>query len=209
MHGELCLTSPAQALRHGAAAALWQRALDGIAPPSPPSVSGEAARDRLAYAVATALGDLFVFRGDDDVAAATLLVALDPRTAAGSGATVHASRPLRVAAIGFYLLWRVAQCARSCLGVRVAVALRGVLLAAQRGGFSLSSPMHRRIDGTIAVRYARPPRAWARFACRDAGAGGSKRRGAMPPRRRTAQPPHGSHCVLSARSRKHARGYDS
>ena len=121
--GELCLTSPAQALRHGAAAALWQRALDGIAPPSPPSVSGEAARDRLAYAVATALGDLFVFRGDDDVAAATLLVALDPRGGAWHAATVHASRPLRVAAAGTYLInrqWLVA--ASSCSRLEVTPA---------------------------------------------------------------------------------------
>ena len=81
------------------------------------TLDGAGARDRLAYAVATALGDLFVYRGDDAVAAAVLLVALDPRVAAWSGATVHAARPLRVAAAGLYLLARVMNCSCSCLGV--------------------------------------------------------------------------------------------
>ena len=119
-----------QALQHGAAAALWQRALRGTAslhlqtlPPAPPSPSssqldGAGARDRLAHAVATALGDLLVFRGDDAVGAAALLVARDPRSAAWYGATVQASRPLRVAAAGDYLLFRVLTSSASCLGVR-------------------------------------------------------------------------------------------
>ena len=116
-----------QALQHGAAAALWQRALRGTAPPPlqtppPPSSSsqldGAGARNRLAHAVATALGDLLVNRGDDAVGAAALLVARDPRSAAWFGATVQASRPLRVAAAGDYLLSRVMTSSASCLGVR-------------------------------------------------------------------------------------------
>ena len=106
----------AQALRHGAVAALWQRALSDITPP-PMSLDGAGARDRLAYAVATALGDLFVYRGDDAVAAAVLLVALDPRGAAWCGATVHGSRPLRVAAAAGYLVERIMFCSCSCVGV--------------------------------------------------------------------------------------------
>ena len=120
-----------QALQHGAAAALWQRALRGTAPPPlqtpppappPPSPSsqldGAGARDGLAHAVATALGDLLANRGDDAVCAAALLVARDLRSAAWYGATVQASRPLRVAAAGDYLLFRVFLASASCLGVR-------------------------------------------------------------------------------------------
>ena len=119
-----------QALQHGAAAALWQRALRGTAPPplqtpppAPPSspssqLDGAGARDGLAHAVATALGDLLANRGDDAVGAAALLVARDPRIAAWYGATVQASRPLRVAAAGDYLLSRVNLSSASCLGVR-------------------------------------------------------------------------------------------
>ena len=73
--------------------------------------------DQLAYAVAIALGDLLVYRGDDAVAAAVLLVALDPRGTAWFGATVRGSRPLRVAAAGTYLLQRVNFCSGSCVGV--------------------------------------------------------------------------------------------
>ena len=80
-------------------------------------LDGAGARDRLAHAVATALGDLFVYRGDDAVAAAVLLVALDPRGAAWYGAMVHGSRPLRVASAGSYLMTRVMYCSCSCLGV--------------------------------------------------------------------------------------------
>ena len=72
-------------------------------------------RDRLAHAVATALGDLFVYRGDDAVAAAVLLVALDPRGAAWYGATAHGSRSLRVAAAAAYLTERILLCNCSCL----------------------------------------------------------------------------------------------
>ena len=91
-----------------------------MSPSSPPSSTdgaGAGARDRLAYAVATALGDLFVFRGDDAVAAAVLVFALDARGAAWYGATVRGSRPLRVAAAGSYLLQRIVFCSCSCLGV--------------------------------------------------------------------------------------------
>ena len=88
--------------------------------PPPTALADTGARDRLAHAVATALGDLLVFRGDDAVAAAALLVALDPRTAAWSGATVHASRPLRVAAAGTYMLVRISASICSCLGVTAA-----------------------------------------------------------------------------------------
>ena len=80
-------------------------------------MAGAGARDRLAYAVATALGDLFVYRGDDAVAAAVLLVALDARGAAWCGATVHGSRPLRVAAAAGYLVERIMFCSCSCVGV--------------------------------------------------------------------------------------------
>ena len=108
----------AQALRHGVAAALWEHAVRGISPPSPPCpADGAGARDRLAHAVATVLGDLFVFRGDDTVAAAVLLFALDARGLAWFSATVHGSRPLRVAAAGMYLLQRILFCSFSCLGV--------------------------------------------------------------------------------------------
>ena len=114
----------AQALHNGAAGALWQRALRGITPPPPPPpltppslLDGAGARDVLAYAVATALGDLLMFRGDDAVAAAALLVAQDPRSATWYGAMVQASRPLRVAAAGEYLLFRVCTASGSCLGV--------------------------------------------------------------------------------------------
>ena len=69
----------AQALRHGAGAALWQRALGDLAP----AADGAGARDSLVCAVAMALGDLPVRRGDDAVAAAALLVALDPRWGRG------------------------------------------------------------------------------------------------------------------------------
>ena len=68
--------------------------------------------------MATALGDLLVFRGDDAVAAAALLVALDPRGAAWYGAMLQATRPLRVAAAGDYLFSRVSNSIASCLGVR-------------------------------------------------------------------------------------------
>ena len=108
----------AQALRHGVAAALWEHAVRGISPPSPPSpADGAGARDRLAHAVATALGDLFVQRGDDTVAAAVLLIALDARGVAWYSATAHGSRPLRVVAAGAYLLQRILFCSFSCLGV--------------------------------------------------------------------------------------------
>ena len=76
--------------------------------------------DQLAYAVATALGDLLVYRGDDAVAAAALLIALDPRVVAWSGATVHASRPLRFAAATIYTSLRITTSTSSCLGVTAA-----------------------------------------------------------------------------------------
>ena len=111
----------AQALHHGAAAALWERALGlGITavPSSPPSpLDGVGVEDRLAYVAAMALGDLFVFRGDDTVAAAVLLVALDQRGVARSGALLHASRPLRLAAAWAYLLSRLMYSSCSSLGV--------------------------------------------------------------------------------------------
>ena len=112
----------AKALHRGAAAALWQCAVSvaSSAPrPPPTALDGAGPRDRLAHAVTTALGDLLVFRGDDAVGAAALLIALDPRYAVWSSATVHASRPLRVVAAGIYLMWRNITSGGSCLGVTV------------------------------------------------------------------------------------------
>ena len=106
-----------QALQRGAGVALWLRAVYGIEQRAAP-VEPNDARDRLAHAVATALGDLLAYRGDDAVCAAALLVARDPRSAAWYGATMQASRPLRVAAAGDYLLSRVYHSSASCLGVR-------------------------------------------------------------------------------------------
>ena len=104
----------AQALRHGAGAALWQRALGDLAP----AADGAGARDSLVCAVAMALGDLLVRRGDDAVAAAALLVTLDPRWAGWICGTAHASRPLRVVAAAGYLFFRASSSLCSCLGVR-------------------------------------------------------------------------------------------
>jgi hypothetical protein len=119
----------AQALRQGAATALWQCALSDrdpavatstpVLPPPPPAPAERAAgaRDRLACAVATALGDLLVYRGDDAVAAAAMLVARDERLADWAGAMAQASRPLRVMSAAGYLAFRCASSSCSCLGV--------------------------------------------------------------------------------------------
>ena len=115
-----------QALRQGAAAALWQHALGDIgteASAAPvPAEGGGGARDRLACAVATALGDLLVYRGDDAVAAAAMLVARDARSREWFGAMVHASRPLRTAAAAGYLMIRCVHSSCSCVGVSTSPA---------------------------------------------------------------------------------------
>ena len=106
-----------QAVRLGAPAMLWQRALHcGMAP----STSGGAgARERLAYVLATALADLLAYRGDDELAAAALRIVFDPRLAAWHGAlSVDASRPPRVTAAANFIGFRCACCAVSSLGVR-------------------------------------------------------------------------------------------
>ena len=125
-----------QALHHGAAAALWQSALrlEGIPPPplALPSLGAAASlrRDGLACALATALGDLFVNRGDDAVGVTALLVVTDVQYAAWYGAQVHASRPPSVAAVAGYLNWRIVASICSCLGVRARRRLSAHQLAA-------------------------------------------------------------------------------
>ena len=106
-----------QAVRLGAPAMLWQRALHcGLAPPSS---GGVEARERLACALATALRDLLAYRGDDALAAAALRIVFDSRLAAWHEAlAVGASRPPRVAAAVNFIAWRCACCAGSSLGVR-------------------------------------------------------------------------------------------
>ena len=106
---------PAQALEHGAPALLWRCALDGVAGPE---AGGAAARDELAHAVATALGDLFAYRAGDAVFVAAQHVALGGQCAAWYSAAVHASRPLRVAAAAYYCLDRCLYSAGASLGVR-------------------------------------------------------------------------------------------
>ena len=106
-----------QAVRLGAPAMLWQRALHcGLAPSSS---GGVEARERLAYVLATALADLLAYRGDDELAAAALRIVFDPRLAAWHDAlAVDASRPPRVAAAAHFIAWRCVCSACSSLGVR-------------------------------------------------------------------------------------------
>ena len=107
-----------QALGHGAAAALWQRALRDTA--QPPGAEGGRAGDELALALATAMGDLFAWRGDDTVGRAVLCVGADQRFAAWYIAMAQASRPPRVTVAACYLLVRCLFSVGSCLGVRAA-----------------------------------------------------------------------------------------
>ena len=106
-----------QAVRLGAPAMLWQRALHcGLAPSSS---GGVEARERLACVLATALRDLLAYRGDDELAAAALRIVFDPRLAAWHNAlAAGASRPPRVAAAANFIAWRCVCCAASSLGVR-------------------------------------------------------------------------------------------
>ena len=144
-------TSPrgAQALRHGAAVALWQLALGDVTvkvPEAAPlglvpvSAGGAGARDRLACAVATALGDLLVYRGDDAVAAAAMLIVLDGRRVDWAGAMVHVSRPMRVVSAAMYLLNRLLHSSCSCLGVSASPA-RPVLEMERAGSISSVSSL--------------------------------------------------------------------
>ena len=68
--------------------------------------------------MATALGDLFAYRAGDAVFVAAQHVALGGQWAAWYSATVHASRPLRVAAAAQYCMERCMYSAGACLGVR-------------------------------------------------------------------------------------------
>ena len=98
---------------------LWQRALECPSAPPRTEDSGAGAQDGLAYALATALSDLFVIRGGDELAAAALRILFDPRLAAWHGATAaEASRPPRVAAAAQRLLSHAYVCPCASLGVR-------------------------------------------------------------------------------------------
>ena len=72
----------------------------------------------MAHAVATVLGDLFAYRASDAVFVAAQHVLLGGQAAAWYSATVHASRPLRVAAAAHYCLHECLYSAGACLGVR-------------------------------------------------------------------------------------------
>ena len=120
----------AQALEHSAPALLWRCALDGMHMAAP-AAAGGGARDRLAHAVATVLGDLFAYRADDAVFVAVQHVLLGGKFVAWHGATVHASRPLRVAAAAQYCLFRCLFSAGACLGVRPPPRPPPVLVAAR------------------------------------------------------------------------------
>ena len=72
----------------------------------------------MTHAVATAVGDLFACRAGDAVFVAAQHVLLGGQAAAWYSATVHASRPLRVAAAAGYCLNRCLFSAGACLGVR-------------------------------------------------------------------------------------------
>ena len=119
-----------QALGHGAAAALWQRALRDTA--RPPGAEGGRAGDELALALATAMGDLFVYRGDDAVGGAALRVGADQRFAAWFTAMAQASRPPRVTAAAMHLFDRCMFSVGSCLGVRAASAPAHMLFSKER-----------------------------------------------------------------------------
>ena len=78
---------------------LWQRALECPTAPSRAEDSGAGAQDGLILALSTALADLLVQRGGDELSAAALRILFDPRFAAWFDATAaDASRPLRVGA---------------------------------------------------------------------------------------------------------------
>ena len=75
----------AQAVRLGAPAMLWQRALRCSPAPSPAKDSGAGAHDGLVLALSTALADLLVQRGGDELSAAALRIFFDPQLAAWYG----------------------------------------------------------------------------------------------------------------------------
>ena len=104
-----------QAVRLGAPAMLWQRALHcGLASSSSGSVE---AREGLAHVLSTALRDLLALRGDDELAAAALRIVFDPRLAAWHDAlAADASRPPRVAAAANRVVHWTYFCACSSLG---------------------------------------------------------------------------------------------
>ena len=90
-------------------------------------------RDRIACAVTTALGDLLSAYGNDDVAAAALMVARAPRFNEWFCSMVHESRHLRVASAAGYLLFGgVVTSLGSCLGVSAPNARSDVLANAHR-----------------------------------------------------------------------------
>ena len=153
-----------QAVRLGAPAMLWQRALHcGL----DPSSSGEAgAPERLACALATALADLLAYRGDDELAAAALRIVFDPRLAAWHDAlAADASRPPRVAAAASIIAWHCAFCAGSSPGVRASPPsffrrpLSRSYIAKPRLSLNPAAPLpRRRLRGrTGPCTYARLP----------------------------------------------------
>ena len=98
---------------------LWRRALGCRAAPSTTEDSGAAAQDDLVYAVVTALADLLVIHGGDELAAVALRILFDPRFAAWHDATAaEASQPLRVAAAAQRLMTSACFCPCASLGVR-------------------------------------------------------------------------------------------
>ena len=107
--GAACL---AQALGNNVAAVLWRRALR--------DTGVSAAGDELALALATAIGDLLVYRGDDAVGRAALRVGTDERLPAWLIAMWQPTRQPRATAAAYYLVGRCLTSACSCLGVRVA-----------------------------------------------------------------------------------------
>ena len=108
----------AQAVRLGLPAMLWQRALEFPAAPSAGD-SGTEEQDGLAYALATALADLFAPRGGNELAAAALRILFDPRLTAWYGATAaDVLRPPRIAAAAQRLVQTAGGCPCGSLGVR-------------------------------------------------------------------------------------------
>ena len=97
----------------------------------------------LACAVAISLGDLLVYRGDEAVAAAALLIALDPQIKLWYCEMVNASQPPRAVAAASYLLYRLITSGCSFLGVSVSHNNRTHPRAAPARG---TRPRHTRQD---------------------------------------------------------------
>ena len=109
----------AQAVRLNLPAMLFQRALRCPTAPSAAGAVSMGLQDNLACALATALADLLVMRGGNELTAAALPILFDPRLAAWYGATAaEASRPPRVRATAQRLLINLHICPSGSLGVR-------------------------------------------------------------------------------------------